>query len=191
MKNLSQSDSALTTLRRSTTSASLSDDDSCLHRRVYFDEICIREYPQVLGDNPAVSEGVPLSLDWEYQNQYKINVEMYEYTRAPVRRRSRKKLMTSSNKRLRTLIEAGYSLEEIGDAAMEVQKAKDGRLKSVQAFGWTGPMDFLSGAVETTASGFRAVKKRSSKIFMGGLIGGIQKIKLAQPRRKSYSNPAC
>jgi len=195
MKDLSQSDSAIKTLRRSSTTVSLSDDESCVaEKQVFFYEVSIREYPQILGDNPAVTEGVPLALDWDHQNQYKVNVEMYEFTRAPVRRKSRRKLMMSSTTRFRTLIEAGYSLEDIGDAAMEVRNAKAQRLKSVQAFGWNGPLDFLSGAVETTGSAFRKVKRRGSKILMGGrLAQSIQKIKAnaSQPRRRSIANPAC
>jgi len=205
MKDLSRSDSAIKTLRRSSTTASLSDDDShnySTEKQVFFYEVSIREYPRILGDNPAVTEGVPLALDWDHQNQYKVNVEMYEFTRAPVRRKSRRKLMMSSTTRFRTLIEAGYSLEDIGDVAMEVRNAKAQRLKSVQAFGWNGPLDFLSGAVETTGSAFRRVKRRGSKILMGGrLAQSIQKIKAnassssssssSQPRRRSFANPAC
>ena len=160
--------------------------------------------------------GVPLALGWDYQNQYKLNVEMYEFTRAPVRRKSRKKLMMSSARRFRTLIEAGYTLDDIGDAVVAVQNTKAQRLKNARAafgggVGWNSnnggsgrPLeDFLSGAVETTGSAFRAVKRRGSKILMGSLLGqSLQKIKAsasgggggnsgAQPKRRSFANPAC
>lgn len=193
LRDFSRSESVLPAMRRSPTTLSLSDDDDSSYnmRKVFFDEVEIREYKQILGDNPAVTEGVPLGLDWDYQTQYRINLEMYEFTRASVRRKSRKKLMISSKRRLRILVEAGYSLEEIGEAIMSVQKIKAERIKSVQAFGWNGPLDFLSGAVEQMGAALRSGKRRSSKILLGGgMMAAIQKIKLnREPRRRSYGNP--
>jgi len=192
LKEMSRLDSSISALRRSSTTASLSgDDDSYAMRKVFFDEIEIREYPQILGDNPAVTDGVPLGLDWDYSNHYKVNLEMYEFTRASVRRKSRKKLMIPSTKRFRTLVAAGYSIDDIGEAILSVEKIKAERTKSVQAFGWNGPLDFLNGAVETMGSAFRAGKKRSSKILKGSLKGGFQMIRLVPSKPKSYSNPAC
>ena len=35
-------------------------------KKVSFDSIEIRQYPRILGDNPSVSCGAPISLSWEY-----------------------------------------------------------------------------------------------------------------------------
>ncbi len=50
------------------------------HRRhVKFGNIRIREYERTLGDNPAVSSGPPISLDWGYSDEEQvIPVEEYE-----------------------------------------------------------------------------------------------------------------
>merc|ERR1719491_392543 len=94
----------------------------------------------------------------------------------------------------RSVIEAGHGIEEIGEVIMAVQKCKSERLKSVQAFGWNGPLDFLSGAVDTTmVATFRTMKRRGSKILKESIHSAIEGlgIKKLQPRRRSYSNPAC
>eukprot|EP00551_Chaetoceros_affinis_P008825 CAMPEP_0203665942 /NCGR_PEP_ID=MMETSP0090-20130426/3082_1 /ASSEMBLY_ACC=CAM_ASM_001088 /TAXON_ID=426623 /ORGANISM="Chaetoceros affinis, Strain CCMP159" /LENGTH=197 /DNA_ID=CAMNT_0050529679 /DNA_START=61 /DNA_END=654 /DNA_ORIENTATION=- len=66
------------------TESSSSDEDSISEElfappKVKFSNICIREYQRTLGDNPAVSSGPPLSLDWEYDpNEQILSVEEYE-----------------------------------------------------------------------------------------------------------------
>lgn len=159
-------------------------------KKVYFDQICIREYPIILGDNPAVSDGAPVTIGWDCLDEYNVNLSMYEYTKGPMRR-TRKKLMLSSKKRIRFLVEAGYSPMEIGDAIIDVEKAKLERLKSVQAFGWNGPKDFLSGAVETTGAALRGVARRGSKILLKSVAAAVSAIRIKQPRRSSFTPPAC
>jgi hypothetical protein len=45
---------------------------------VSFGRIEIREYPYDLGDNPSVSAGVPVTLGWDYTDEYDFEVENYE-----------------------------------------------------------------------------------------------------------------
>lgn len=172
-------------------------------KRIFFDQITIREHVQILGDNPAVSDGAPVTLSWEVQDQYDLPIDMYEFTRIPMRCSRRKEMMISAKKRVRTLIEAGYSPEEIGEAILSVEKAKCDRIKTVQNIGWNGPLDVFSGAVETTGAAFRGLKRRSSKIIMGSVSALGVKMKLPKRKvvtstspvppneRKSLMNPAC
>jgi hypothetical protein len=67
-------------------------------KKVCFDDVHIREYGFVLGDNPAVSKGAPLAIDWEYHNEDVIDVDIFEHCREPVRRH-RKKIVLSARKR--------------------------------------------------------------------------------------------
>jgi len=163
-------------------------DDFCL-KKVYFDRICIREYPIILGDNPAVSDGVPVTIGWDCLDEYNVSLSVYEYTKGPMRR-TRKKLMISSKKRIRFLVEAGYSPMEIGDAIMDVEKAKLERLKSVQAVGWNGPKELLSGVVETSGAALRGVARRGSKILLKSVAAAVSAIKIKHPRRSSFTPPA-
>lgn len=61
-------------------------------RRVSFVAVQIREYQQTVGDNPSVSFGPPVSLDWPFMQRDALAVDLYEATRAG-RRRSLRQMM--------------------------------------------------------------------------------------------------
>ena len=101
------------------------------HHHVDFDSLTIREYPVILGDNPNVSSGAPLSLGWEYHEQPKRNIDMYEYTRKE--RRPRKHLAIPVEVRGQILLKMGYSIEELAMATMESEEIKRQRVESMKA----------------------------------------------------------
>lgn len=136
-------------------------------KKVIFDEIGVREYAIILGDNPAVSEGVPLTIPWKYHSSYSMDIDLFERIRSPARRRGRKQLMISSMRRVQGLVDAGYSLEEIGETIVKVDRVKNLRLESATESGW-----------------------KIGKMF-GGLQAKFNGLKIKQPRRKSVTNPAC
>jgi hypothetical protein len=55
------------------------------HHSVAFSSVVIREYDQTIGDNPSVSYGPPISLDWEYTQLQTVTLEHYEAHRPPRR----------------------------------------------------------------------------------------------------------
>jgi len=72
------------------------------HRSVSFRDVIIREYEQILGDNPAVSYGPPISLDWKYQEVGIIPVDEYEDARK--KRRNLRQMMMNYYQRKNTLM---------------------------------------------------------------------------------------
>lgn len=72
--------------------------NTAIWKKVCFDDVHIREYGFILGDNPAVSKGAPLQIDWDYHNEDVIDVDIFEHCRSPVRRH-RKKIVLSARKR--------------------------------------------------------------------------------------------
>jgi len=153
-------------------------------KKVFFHEVEIREYPQVLGDNPSVSDGAPVAIAWEFQSQYNVNIDVYEMTRAPMRRKGRRRLLISSKRRLHSLIEAGYTAESIGTAIVAVDKARSERLESVRS-----ALDGL-----TFRSAILKAGRKGSKMLLGGVSAAVSGIKMSNiklPRRKSMINPAC
>lgn len=133
------------------------------------------------------SSGAPVAIDWDFDNEYQLSIDMYEFTREPMRRRGRRKLMLSSKRRLQRLIDAGYTAVEIGEAIVEVDRAKSMRLDSVQGSDWNGTLDNLTGAVKFTGRGILKVGRRGSKI----LTAAVEGMKIKLPKRKSITNPAC
>lgn len=55
-------------------------------RRVRFSSVQIRCYGQTVGDNPAVSTGAPIQLDWYYNEAPPVNINLYLAGRKPPRR---------------------------------------------------------------------------------------------------------
>lgn len=62
----------------------------CSHR-VCWGDVEIYEFPNVLGDNPAVSEGAPLTIGWKHTKKETIDIEYYEYLRIQLKPRKRRK----------------------------------------------------------------------------------------------------
>jgi hypothetical protein len=45
---------------------------------VTFQNVCVRSYDQTVGDNPSVSYGPPISLDWKFQELIPVPLDDYE-----------------------------------------------------------------------------------------------------------------
>jgi hypothetical protein len=99
--------------------------------QVSFGDVEIREYPYVLGDNPACSSGAPLTIGWKPQEAYTLDVEVYDYTRKCERKKKAPKV--SVQKRAQILLSSGYSLEQIGAAVMLVDEIKKMRADSLKS----------------------------------------------------------
>ena len=68
-------------------------------KRVDFDNVTVREYKRVIGDNPAVSSGVPIGLGWEYSTYLDLDVDIYESSvRKPGPRTRRHYWLTPQNR---------------------------------------------------------------------------------------------
>ena len=62
-------------------------------------DLTVYEFPNILGDNPSVSEGVPLSIDWKHTKTSSIGIDFYEFMRKSSPRRRRKDLVIKSGAR--------------------------------------------------------------------------------------------
>lgn len=92
-------------------------------KRVSFHTIQIRSYAQTLGDNPCVSYGPPIALDWHFEEACPIDVELYEAKRGP--RRSLKQMMLNYYHRMSILTyKVGCSETELKKAQNATNRAK-------------------------------------------------------------------
>ena len=99
-----------------------STDKPNLRRNVSFASVGIREYSQTLGDHPNVSYGPPLSLDWDYSDEIKLDFEVYEAERPP--RRSARGMMQNYYQRKSILSRYGHTEEELKRSKKLINKAK-------------------------------------------------------------------
>jgi len=86
----------VTTTTTTTTTAATTTTTSTT--RVKFDQVFLHEFPLILGDNPAVSKGAPVTIDWKACSHDVMDLEIYEYLRAPERRHRRKFLLSASRR---------------------------------------------------------------------------------------------
>lgn len=95
-------------------------------RQVRFTAVVIRTYDQCVGDNPAVSYGTPIQLDWTYEQYPPIVLDVYETTKLEQGlRRPMKHLGLNYYQRRNILIyRFGYSEEELVAAEKAANKIK-------------------------------------------------------------------
>ena len=126
-------------------------------RQVRFGEVEIWEFPIVIGDNPGCSSGAPIQIGWIPIGSMTQTVNFYEQRRG----KRKRNLIIPVEKRGKILLHAGYSIYEIGNAAVHVDHIKKLRAESLQNQGWdnisvllemTGqlPRDLINGILETT-----------------------------------------
>jgi len=99
-----------------------------VRKNVSFHTIEIREHRRALGDNPSVSQGPALSLDWESCEAGACSVDDYERHRPP--RRCKSELAVPREIRERILRhEAGVSRGEMAAANRQTEKIRQSRRK--------------------------------------------------------------
>ena len=96
-------------------------------KHVSFGTIEIIEFPITLGDNPAVSSGPPLTIEWEPQQRIRFDLDLFEEYRPE--RRHRRQLPIDPIVREDVLIASGIELDQLLrwqdlSAENDVQKAK-------------------------------------------------------------------
>ena len=101
------------------------------NKNVRFETVEIIECPITIGDNPSVSSGVPLTIEWDCQKRTKLAVEFFENHRPP-RRTNKKLLRIKSKQRERLLRKIGFTLQEIDEATYEADYAREQRYETIR-----------------------------------------------------------
>jgi hypothetical protein len=116
--------------RRHTVSLPLEDQSTSPKRRcnssVEFSSIHIRSYNQTIGDNPSVSYGPPIQLDWEYQEYEPIGINEFKVNRGS-RRNFRRMILSCHHRRNVLSWQYGCTEEELKMAEMEANRTKKQR----------------------------------------------------------------
>jgi hypothetical protein len=110
------------------------------------DTIVIYEFPIIIGDNPAVSSGCPVTIGWKPMSKDARNLEFFEYIRSEERRRNSKNLKIPADIRGQILLKSGYSIERIAGATLKADKIKEERFETLRKQGW----DKFAIAIEQT-----------------------------------------
>jgi len=93
-------------------------------RQVRFHCVLIRTYDQCVGDNPAVSFGTPIQLDWTYQQYTPITLDAYEESRLGNRKQPQHMSLNYYQRRNILLYRFGCSEGELQAAEQAANKIK-------------------------------------------------------------------
>ncbi|KAL3908844.1 MAG: hypothetical protein SGILL_008326 [Bacillariaceae sp.] len=119
-------------------------------KNVRFDQVEIREYHRTVGDNPSVSVGPPVGIDWNYYEAVKSSLEEYESFRGP--RREQLELILTRNERDHLLVEWGVPTHRIAAGTRSALKAKNQRKQTIVN---AGKMARLEEAIEAASKRFK------------------------------------
>jgi hypothetical protein len=116
----------------------------------------VLEFPMILGDNPGCSsDGPPVCIDWKPQSERTINLNLYEHFRYDQRRKSP---YLKSEKRMKLVLEAGHSKEEISARMLAVKLAQKLRNESIDDSGWGSFKRYFSKKIQKVSN----AKQKSS-----------------------------
>lgn len=100
-----------------------------MKRNVGFQTIEIREHHVELGDNPAVSDGIPLTLGWKVLRLTKFDIDVHEIRKAG---RETRNLRIPADLRASILLQEGHSISELMTTAIKINGIKQARKESAK-----------------------------------------------------------
>jgi hypothetical protein len=103
-------------------------------KKVWFDSVEIKYHDIILGDNPAVSDGAPVTIDWKAHDEEIVDVDCYEVLRKTESGKKKDGVVNKIpvQKRAALLLECGYSIEELAKMIQEIDEIKDMRAESAK-----------------------------------------------------------
>jgi len=125
-------------------------DSGSSRRAVSFTKIQIREYPIIVGDNPSVLTGTPITIDWEPVEEMTFDFQDYEDTRADTPR-SMLELRMPAKHREAILKNQGFSLADRNKGRKMANIVKNQRKRTDEKAG-------LANVAETMEEWKRATK---------------------------------
>jgi hypothetical protein len=112
---------------------------------VRFKSVQVRWYGQTLGDNPAVSNGAPIQLDWCFNEDPPVNIFMFQAGRKP---RPLRQLVLSRYYRHEILMHwYKFSPDEIRTAKQEAKKVRRNRMKTAMLSDYRYFEDCISSSI--------------------------------------------
>mmetsp|Transcript_41114 Transcript_41114/g.63328 ORF Transcript_41114/g.63328 Transcript_41114/m.63328 type:complete len:164 (-) Transcript_41114:147-638(-) len=129
-------------------------------RKVWFDSVEIKYYDIILGDNPAVSDGAPVTIDWKAHDEEVVDVDCYEVLRnsESSKRKDGSVSKISVQKRAALLLDYGYSIKDLAAMIEEIDEIKGMRAESATNKKW----DRFNEVFESTGRTIRKLTGRKN-----------------------------
>jgi hypothetical protein len=133
-------------------SLSIASKKSC----VSFGDVRVRTHSVTLGDNPAVTTGLPLALDWDHVDSNSYNLEDFEK-----RKRRTRVMRIPVEEREARLREMGHSKDSLDEISQEIEKIKTSRRESSKLL---SPMDEYLLMANVSLRDKRLVSRETRKL---------------------------
>jgi hypothetical protein len=91
---------------------------------VRFDTVLVHEHPIIVGCNPAVSSGVPITIAWNSISSRKISINKFEFDRCKERVSNPMFLKTTRSERWNVLQNLGFPSDEMRLAEQEAKEIR-------------------------------------------------------------------
>ena len=101
------------------------------------------------------------------------DVDFFEYCRKTERKSRRKDLILSSHTRTSILLGAGFDIQDVMKISMDCEMIKQSRADSLRGFGWSNPMELLSGAAEITGTALKGIDLLGVGTAAGAVAGVV------------------
>eukprot|EP00934_Nitzschia_sp_Nitz4_P000237 Nitzschia sp. Nitz4//scaffold280_size24494//19940//20440//NITZ4_008395-RA/size24494-processed-gene-0.22-mRNA-1//1//CDS//3329545600//237//frame0 len=138
-------------------------------KKVWFDSVEIKYHKIILGDNPAVSEGAPITISWKPLDREVVDVDCYESSRIKTKKVTVLKMAVQD--RAAILLQNGYTIEDLAAMTQEVHEVQRKRAQSSENQKWDR---------------FNEFAESSGKIFRK-----LARLNLGSPAtRRNSTNPA-
>eukprot|EP00529_Nitzschia_sp_RCC80_P021633 CAMPEP_0113480210 /NCGR_PEP_ID=MMETSP0014_2-20120614/21751_1 /TAXON_ID=2857 /ORGANISM="Nitzschia sp." /LENGTH=387 /DNA_ID=CAMNT_0000373619 /DNA_START=157 /DNA_END=1316 /DNA_ORIENTATION=+ /assembly_acc=CAM_ASM_000159 len=144
-------------------------------KNVRFSYVTIRNYDITMSDNPAVTAGPPIQLDWDYEQLPIIPIREFEHFRVPRRMKQSNRLFISPEFRRGILLRAGFSDDQIDSNQRAIAKVQKNRSLTCLSF----PFYRVEYAVRSAG---RKIQRTTGKSFSRG--GGGKKTKVKNKNKE-------
>ena len=138
-------------------------------KNVRFSTIEFREYPICLGDNPAVSFGVPITISWDHECEYELSVQEYEEARAPCRNKFQ--MQMGPLDRIFLLVSSGCAPQEIKARIKETDIVRHRRQRTWDLLRFAPVQESLERIQKTAANAtIRRTTKRRERALLAKYV---------------------
>jgi hypothetical protein len=168
--------------------ATMRDAQTPRKSKVSFSTVEVRHYERILGDNPGVSSGPPLSIGWNYYDDRTIRlpVDEYEYYHSPCQDES--DMLLSRYERESILEALGYSEKDIARVIRQNYKLKRNRRQTVNNLPVMGIEEVMETAKKSLSKILPGKKYRSSKtLYKEWMTGGCENLDETTSRTSAQS----
>jgi hypothetical protein len=88
----------------------------------------------IMGDNPSVSSGPPVTIDWEHQDVEECDLSGYEESKPE--KRSKSQMLLPAEVREAWMRDQGYARSEMAKVGKEIDRIKRGRSAAISQQKW-------------------------------------------------------